>query len=187
MTIKGLRMGCTPTASLLASTLECFYNLSCINLIREHVTGTNEANTTDAPLLYASSSRFLPNTSVNDMVSRLFVETWSTNLTYSAYFNRCAPTSCSYTYIQQVNSFYTGTVILGLYGGLSIALRGICRTLIYLLYKMYQGRKKRSNRIDVEQCAKIATIESAIRVLPATNVTETTVDSKSVPTVANPE
>ena len=184
--INGLKMGCTPTGSFLASTLECFYNSSCINLIQEHVTLMKRTNLTDAPVLFTKSSQFPPDTLINDMVGRLFVEAWSNNTNYSAYFTLCAPTSCSFTYVQQVNSLYTGTVILGLYGGLNVVLRGICPTLIYLLYKMYQCRKKRSNRVDAEHCGGMATIESASAALPTTDVTNVNVDLKSVPTIAKP-
>ena len=173
--IKGLKMGCTPTESFLASTLECFYDVSCINLIQEHVTPMNGANTTDASPLFANSSRFPPKTLMIDLVKDLFVETWSNNTNYSAYFTLCSPTSCSYTYVQQLNSLYTVTVILGLYGGLNVVLQGICRILIYLLFKVYRYIRKRSNLVDAEHSSEMATIEGA-------NATHTATSLKSVPT-----
>ncbi|CAF3993155.1 unnamed protein product, partial [Adineta steineri] len=42
--IKGLKMGCTPSESLLASTLECFYDSSCIKLIQEQTNYNNSIN-----------------------------------------------------------------------------------------------------------------------------------------------
>ncbi|CAF0942304.1 unnamed protein product [Adineta steineri] len=39
--IKGLKMGCTPSESFLGSTLECFYDSSCINLIQKYKKLTN--------------------------------------------------------------------------------------------------------------------------------------------------
>jgi hypothetical protein len=151
--IRGLNMGCTATSSFLVSTLECFYNLSCINLI-------NGVNTTDTPLLFANSSRFPPSTLITDLIDHLFVETWSTTINYSAYFILCSPISCSYTYVQQLNSFYLMTVILGLSGGLNVVLQGICPTMIYLLFKVYQCRKKRLNLVDAERTIDMATIET---------------------------
>jgi hypothetical protein len=35
--VKGLLIGCLPSQSLLASTLECFFDIDCINLIRNHM------------------------------------------------------------------------------------------------------------------------------------------------------
>lgn len=37
--VKGLLVGCLPSESLLASTLECFFDIDCINLIRKHTSG----------------------------------------------------------------------------------------------------------------------------------------------------
>ncbi|UJR12721.1 hypothetical protein I4U23_016895 [Adineta vaga] len=36
ITIQGMKMGCTPSESFLSSTLECFYNQSCLNLIQQY-------------------------------------------------------------------------------------------------------------------------------------------------------
>ncbi|CAF1144697.1 unnamed protein product [Adineta steineri] len=38
--IEGLKMGCTPSESFLASTFECFYNQSCLNILRQYTTST---------------------------------------------------------------------------------------------------------------------------------------------------
>jgi hypothetical protein len=37
--VKGLLIGCFPSQSLLASTLECFFDIDCINLIRNYMPG----------------------------------------------------------------------------------------------------------------------------------------------------
>ena len=176
-------MGCTPTESFLVSTLECFYNVSCINLIQDYVNLKNGTNMNVTPTLFANSSRFPSNKLIIDLVKDLFVESWSSNNNYSAYFTLCLPTSCSYTYVQQLNSLYTVTVILGLYGGLNVVMQGICRILIYLLFKVHQYKKKRSSVVDAEHCMEVATIESANTALPATNVANVSVDLQSVPTL----
>ncbi|CAF4116566.1 unnamed protein product, partial [Adineta steineri] len=137
ITIKGLKMGCTPSGSLFASTLECFYDQSCINLIQT-MTGFNE-NTTPIPLNIANS-RFLMNMTVMNLINDLFVEKWSAIMNYSSYFYKCSPMICSYTYIQQLNSFYTLTYLLGLYGGLTIVLKWISPKIVYFINKIYQRR-----------------------------------------------
>ena len=140
-------MGCTPSESFLVSTLECFYDSSCIRLIHE-MANYNNNNTyiTSVPNpLDAIISRFPVNMTVIDLVDRLFVERWSTIMTYSSYFELCAPLLCSYTYRQQLASFYTVTYVIGLYGGLTILLKWICPRIISLMAKIYQHRKKRTN------------------------------------------
>ncbi|CAF1271698.1 unnamed protein product [Adineta ricciae] len=138
--VKGLKIGCTPSESFLVSTLECFYDLSCIALIRGKSLDTVNINAT-------GSRRFLPNTTVIDLVNDLFIDSWVTTLNYSAYYDYCSPVSCSYTYIQRLNSFYTVTLILGFNGGVSVVLKWICPKIVYFLFILYQYRKKRSNRV----------------------------------------
>jgi hypothetical protein len=174
-------MGCTPSESFLASTLECFYDLSCISLIQQQNNYTNNINATyDPVLIFANASQFPMNTTMIDLVNHIFIESWSTTINYSAYFDQCSPTFCSYTYIQQLNSLYTVTFLLGLYGGLSFVLKWICPNVIYLLDKVYQWRKKRSNLVEPERAIKMATIENNSATLTSTVLLNPIVDSESV-------
>ncbi|CAF1418646.1 unnamed protein product [Adineta steineri] len=144
--VKGLKMGCTPSESLLASTLECFYDSSCIKLIQEQTNYNNSINTTI--LLSQNSSHFLINTTVRDLVNVLFVEDWSTQINYSSYFEQCSPSVCSYTYIQQFNLLYTITFLISIYGGLTIALKWICPWTVRLIANINQYRKKKSSTVQ---------------------------------------
>jgi hypothetical protein len=72
-TIPGLRMGCTPTESFLASTLECFYNSSCIDLL-DMMTYYNR--TTVLPPLNVTGSRFTVHATVGDLVKEVTVPTF---------------------------------------------------------------------------------------------------------------
>ncbi|CAF1471173.1 unnamed protein product [Adineta steineri] len=171
ITVKGLKMGCTPSESLLASTLECFYDQSCINLIQT-MAGYN-TNITPIPL-NITNSRFLMNTTVMNLINDLFIEKWSTIMNYSSYFNRCSPMICSYTYIQRLNSFCTLTYLLGLYGGLTIILKWISPKIVYFVNKIYQRRKKTINSIK-----PISTIESNVEIMDANNINNTTAPPQS--------
>ncbi|CAF1356585.1 unnamed protein product [Adineta steineri] len=177
ITINGLKMGCTPSGSLLASTLECFYDQSCINLIQT-MAGYN-TNITPIPL-NINNSRFLMNMTVMNLVNDLFVEKWSAIMNYSSYFYKCSPMICSYTYIQQLDSFYTLTYLLGLYGGLTIVLKWISPKIVYFINKIYQRRKKTTNSIK-----PISTIESeTIEIMDTNNINNTPVSSQSLQTVS---
>ncbi|UJR06811.1 hypothetical protein I4U23_011098 [Adineta vaga] len=143
VSINGFKMGCTPSESFLASTLECFYNLSCINLIYKMTNYSSSSISNISNPLNTNLSRFPANIVVADLVNELFVETWSTIINYSSYFDLCSPILCSYTYEQQLDSFYTITYLLGLYGGLSLILKWICPKMIYLMTKIYQCRKNK--------------------------------------------
>ena len=150
--IKGLKMGCTPSESFLASTLECFYDFLCIDLIYEMVNYSSNINPPNP--LNLINSQFPMNITVGDLVKNLFIENWLTILNYSSYFDQCSPMLCSYTYVKQVDPFYAINFLLGLCGGLSVILKWICPNIVYIIAKIYQSRKKRTNFI-----APISTIQ----------------------------
>ena len=147
--IKGLKIGCTPSESFRASTLECFYDLSCIHLIQQYTNYMNSLNPTNfLTPLSANRSRFSINTTMATIINELFVEHWTTTINYSSYFEQCTPLLCSYTYIQQLNSLYTVTFLLGLEGGLTIVLEWICPKIVRIVVKVYRYRKRRTNIIE---------------------------------------
>ncbi|CAF3659882.1 unnamed protein product, partial [Adineta steineri] len=78
--VHGLKMGCIPSESFLLSTLECFYNLSCINLIQQFTSNNFMMNT--SLLSVNDQSKFSMNTTIMDLVQDLFIENWSTIINY---------------------------------------------------------------------------------------------------------
>ncbi|CAF0881578.1 unnamed protein product [Adineta ricciae] len=165
--IKGLKIGCLPTEAFLSSTLECFYDQLCIELIQKQVNYMNETL-----ISLTNSTRFLHNTLIIDLVNELFIETWSTIVNYSIYFDYCSPLYCSYTYIQQLNSFYTITLLLGLHRGLSLILKWICPKLLYFLIKIYFLRKKRSNFVHSLRRNDISTTDFSHSTFKSSKITQ---------------
>jgi hypothetical protein len=43
--IEGLKMGCTPSESFFSSTPECFYDITCLNIIQESMNYTGSSVT----------------------------------------------------------------------------------------------------------------------------------------------
>ncbi|CAF0787476.1 unnamed protein product [Adineta steineri] len=127
LVVQGILVGCLPHDSMLQSTLECFYNRSCLNLI-----GVSQAI---IPLNATASSRFPVNTTVNTMFEQLFVETWQNSSNFTSYYNACHPEACSYTYTQRGNFLYAMTMLLSLIGGLTTVL-GI---IVPLFVKFFRG------------------------------------------------
>lgn len=150
--IRGLKMGCTPTESLLASTLECFSNASCLDLLDEM---TNHQRTVPLLPVSLSDSRFAVNATVSDLVKELFLENWLTQGNYSEYFEQCSPILCSYTYVERFNLVYTITYILGLFGGLTIVLKWICPRIVSLLSRIFPSLHRHENRVH-----PVSTIET---------------------------
>jgi len=113
--IPGIMVGCLPYSSLLQSTLECFYNQSCINMIQTFINGLSLVS----PL---SSSHFAQNTTVNDLLDELFIESWNNDSNFTGYFQICSPQSCTYSYDQRFNLLYIIVTIISLFGGLRIII-----------------------------------------------------------------
>ncbi|CAF2889456.1 unnamed protein product [Rotaria sp. Silwood2] len=122
--IKGLRIGCTPSESFHASTLECFYDPSCINLIQDNTNYIKSINfTSSLNPLSIMKSQYSINATIAELIDNLFIEQWIATINYSSYFERCSPLLYSYTCIEQFNLLYTVTVLLGLQGGPTIVLK----------------------------------------------------------------
>ena len=85
------------------------------------------------------------NVSLNDHLLNLFVEEWSTKLNYSMYFDKCAPSFCTYGTTEQTNLLYAVALLISLYGGLIIMLRLIAPFLVNLSSKL----KHRSRNTNV--------------------------------------
>lgn len=119
--LKGLFIGCLPSEAFLSSTLECFYDVDCVQLINREILLKIRSSLL-SPLNIDDRSKYPLNASVNDLVNSLFVESWTSNVSYEKYYNQCAPDSCTYSYVDHANMLYTLTTLLGLYGGLQVVL-----------------------------------------------------------------
>jgi hypothetical protein len=89
------------------------------------------------PLDPMINSRFLQNTTISTIAGQLFIEDWSNSTSFSAYYEQCAPDQCVYTYEERFNLAYTISVIIGIIGGLSTALRILIPPIVKLLRRIY--------------------------------------------------
>ena len=130
----GLMAGCYPLEALLQSTLECFYQRACFQLIR---------NISYYPfdvrrfLLNASlPSQFPINATIQHILEGLFVEQWATSISHEQYYQACAPSSCSYFSFRSPTGVEIATDLLGFYGGITIIIeRLIVPLLMGLLWR----------------------------------------------------
>ncbi|CAF3912120.1 unnamed protein product [Adineta steineri] len=114
--VPGFYYGCQLVDSLLQSTLECFYdNQDCLDIIINFYNVSTFGNVTRLNSSFIGS-RFAINSTVESLVSQMFIESWSNSTNYSSYFAQCQPASCSYTISQRNNLVETITRIIGLIG-----------------------------------------------------------------------
>lgn len=132
-TIPGLFIGCSLLDSLLLSTLECFYDRSCIQMLldwRNFYTSillepVNPIVTQTVPLNSTLSKHFFPNSTFENILSEMFIEEWVSSTDFNHYFHHCQPAHCIYTFTQKYRNLAVITTLLGLMGGLSLVFRFI--------------------------------------------------------------
>lgn len=84
---------------------------------------------------------------VNDYFLDFFIKEWSTKIDYMKYFQKCAPSSCTYNVVEQTNVTYAITLFISLYGGLVIVLRLIAR---FLVNSWFKRRRRLRNMNDTD-------------------------------------
>lgn len=105
-TINGLVLGCDPMEGVLHSTLECLFDLKCVQMILfavqyysvslgDSIRPTNIQALDDTFLLY-----FKPNAMILDIVNTLMIEQWISTIDFELYFTQCHPIVCLYTFTQ---------------------------------------------------------------------------------------
>ena len=126
--VPGLVFGCFPLDSLSFSSLECFYNQSCLNQILAHLPSSNIT-----ALNFIEASHFHRNSTIGDLLNEMFIEDWISNISYSSYYTACASSFCTYTYMGRANLRYIYITIFGLFGGLKVIFRLLMLLSILLL------------------------------------------------------
>ena len=124
--IQGLYGDCLPLDGVLISSLECFYSLECIRILRTAMPYL------DLPLLSETLLRgyFTKQSTINEMANRLMVDEWMNETLYEEFYHICAPLACTYLFSKRNNIIYVVTTILGLLGGLTVALRCVMPIIV---------------------------------------------------------
>ena len=156
-TLPGIVVDCLPLQMLLASSLECFYNQSCLNILLSAYPQTINASILEKAL----PSRFEPTTNIERLVNEVFIEQIRNETVYNSYYLQCAPIYCLYTFSHRFDWIYVLTTLIALVGGLNVALRLITPYLIdfvLLLGKKQAGqlqpRQNDSKTYQIEFCAE---------------------------------
>ncbi|CAF1391503.1 unnamed protein product [Rotaria sordida] len=129
--IAGFYTGCFVMESLLQSTLECFYNQTCIDELRSYLVSNTSltVNALDSSL----PSRFFENSTIQKLVDELMVEQWNLSIMFESYYSACQPIKCTYSYTAKHNIIYILTTVFGLIGGMVTILKLVIRLLIKIV------------------------------------------------------
>ncbi len=136
--VPGMIVACFPVESALQSTLTCFYNQTCINELREilNETSFNIIDLNSTALDSSLSSRYSPETKIEEIFNQIMLENISWNASHVRYYETCRPSMCFYTIKSRNNPVYVLTMILGLIGGLSSVLQVIIQYVIKFVSKL---------------------------------------------------
>ena len=144
-TLPGISAGCLPVSSILVSTLECFYNQTCVNGVISHFPTNEEftAMSLDVP------SRFRPDSSVQAIIDRLMVENWTTAIYYDKYYAQCAPTTCTYPQSQRHGFLIVLTRLISLLSGLVLVLGLSIPKLVQFIGEWWRRRAAHERRPQI--------------------------------------
>ncbi|CAM4976743.1 unnamed protein product [Rotaria socialis] len=145
--IPGYVVGCSPLEALLQSTIECHYDASCIQSVYLYTTSFDNVTDPIQPLNY-SHTRFLWNSTIATLLENMFIESWSSNISYNNFFQQCHPSTCSSALIQRFNLLYMFTTIFGIYGGLSTILQLISPSIAKFLYKFFLRHRIQMKNVE---------------------------------------
>jgi hypothetical protein len=134
--VPGMKGGCIPHESMLNSTLECFYNATCIEMLIQFMGGTMFPDPLDATV----QSRFKPNMTISSMFADLLIEDWNYTSNFTGYFVTCAPASCSYTYTERFNAAYMFITFFGFIGGVIVALGFLTPLLVKHIIRRFKTK-----------------------------------------------
>ena len=127
--IPGMKVGCLPYDALASSTLECFFSTVCLNSTSRWISSLPKSSW-PKPLNSSSMIVFTPNTSVASILSHVLVDHWIQAKHFSGYYHVCKPIQCTYVVYKKPNIVYLITLLIGLYGGLTVALRIVAPILV---------------------------------------------------------
>ena len=123
-------VSCYFVEGLLASTIECYYNLSCILGIQQEISSRSFLN-----FSILDENRNQPNETIESIFNRLMVDSWSSNVSFISFYNSCAPLSCTVEYSRRNDLFFVTTTITGVFGGLSLGLKLVILLVVRLMEK----------------------------------------------------
>ncbi|CAF2842817.1 unnamed protein product [Rotaria sp. Silwood2] len=90
-------------------------------------------------------SRFLPNTTMEFIVSNLMIDDWINTTNVTTHYNTCNPHICTYTYTHRYNKFQVISAIVGLAGGLNIILKILAPFIVKIISSRLFTRNTRGN------------------------------------------
>jgi hypothetical protein len=141
-TLPNIIVGCFVIPSVYESSLECFFNQTCLDLVQIEIQSSQSINVS---ILQTNSTRYSPQTVIETLVNNLMVDTWNEIIQYDEYYDQCAPEQCTYTFTSRKNLLQVITTTVGLFGGLSVGLRVIVLLFAFCIRRIMHSTEEENN------------------------------------------
>lgn len=163
-TIPGLYLSCFPFNALLLSTLECFYDALCIQMLLDwrlfEISDIYEPTQLNIkPLQLGKSKNSSVTEPIDNIVSRLFIDEWKFSSEPTVHYQQCKPTVCTYSYISDFEPIHVITTVIGLLGGLSIILRFLVPVVVRIVVQHRATRNGHSTPSITHENSKVESIQ----------------------------
>ena len=82
-----------------------------------------------------SSTHYHRNDTIKTLFDQMMLESWDITIDFDAYFKICAPKSCTYNVRENFVFAYVITMLISVFGGLSVTIRVLAPMVVQHLYR----------------------------------------------------
>lgn len=144
--IPGLIFNCHPLIGFLQSSLECFYEKTCVSIIQH----TFSLDHLIMPVLQ-KQSRYSTNTTIDTLINELMIEQLTLDTIFSNYYAQCRPNYCVYSYSTRFDFVYLFTFLISTIVGVYSILKTTMPYLVTYFLKLYIKLNPNSKYRDLQQ------------------------------------
>ncbi|CAF1333920.1 unnamed protein product [Adineta steineri] len=145
--VPGMIVDCLIVDGTLASTLECYYNQSCISILH------GQLSMNIKPLSNTSNKNFSMYSTVQFIFNKSMIDDTITEIRFDKYFSECNCPFCSYSYSRRFDIFFMFTAVTASIGILPVIIRHIASFIATMILR-------RKNRIlPMENVSAITSME----------------------------
>lgn len=129
--IPNFYVGCFVLEALRKSQLQCFFDRACLTEFISFF--ESDGLTQFEPLDAALSQRFFANTTIENIIDEMMIESWNSTVSHSAYYAACKPTSCIYRVLNKHGFSYIVATVFSFMGGLVTILNLLVPRFVWFI------------------------------------------------------
>ena len=143
ITIPGMIADCLVMDGTLVSTLECYYDQSCLTLLHPF------SSTAIQPLSNTSNKHFVTNSTIQTLLNELMIDEVLSDIRFDLFYSQCNPAYCSYSYTRRFHVLFVVSTIIGIFGGLSFVLRVIAPLVVAVILRWKNQRSSKNSMLHI--------------------------------------